>query len=84
MNLGYDGLFGPKTMFYHISPEAGKLLKKVSVPVLDSDRSGYVQAGTAGVVLLGFVWVLWCLLGVSKRDGCFSGRGTAGESKKKS
>ena len=76
VNLGYDGLFGPKTMFYHLSPEGpGSLMNEISVPVLDTDRSGYVEVGTAGVVLLGFLWVLWCLWGVWRKEGYGSGRG---------
>ncbi|KAL3419395.1 hypothetical protein PVAG01_09617 [Phlyctema vagabunda] len=71
VNLGYDGLFGPKTMFYHLSPDpsAGRLTNVVDVPVLDLSRSKYVELGTAAVVLLGFSWVLWCLLGVWRRNG---------------
>ena len=85
MNLGYEGLFGPKTMFYHLSPEReGRLVNEISVPVLDSDKSSYVEAGTAGVVLLGFAWVLWCLWGVWKKEGYGSSSLTAAESKKKS
>lgn len=83
VNLGYDGLFGPKTMFYHLSPEGERLINDISVPVLDSKKSGYVEAGTAGVVLLGFAWVLWCLWGVWKREGYGSSRGSVVESKKK-
>ncbi len=82
VNLGYDGLFGPKTMFYHLSPEAERLISKVSVPVLDAEKTDYMEAGTAGVVLLGFVWVLWCLLGVWRRHGYGSGTTTVVESKK--
>ena len=83
VNLGYDGLFGPKTMFYHLSPEGESLINEVSVPVLDSDNTGYVEAGTAVVVLLGFAWVLWCLWAVWRRDGYGNGRGVVVESKKK-
>jgi hypothetical protein len=83
VNLAYDGLFGPKTMFYHLSPEGERLVNEISVPVLDSDKSGYVEAGTAGVVLLGFAWVLWCLWGVLKKEGYGSGRGAVAESKKR-
>ena len=83
VNLGYDGLFGPKTMFYHLSPEGeGRLINEISVPVLDSDKSGYVELGTAGVVLLGFVWVMWSLLAVWKREGYGSRRADVEEKKK--
>jgi hypothetical protein len=73
VNLGYDGLFGPRTIFYHLSPEPvrgdGRLVGAISVPVLDLDRSRFVEMGTAVVVGVGFVWVLWCLLGVWRGSG---------------
>jgi hypothetical protein len=64
-NLGYDGLFGTKTMFYHVPPapamaEAGSDLK---VPVLDSKFAGWVPMATLAVVLAGFTWVIWKLAG---------------------
>lgn len=71
-NIGYDGLFGPKTMFYHVSPEetaTGRLVNTISVPVLDVDKSEWVEAGTASVVALGFLWVVWCLFGVWRKNG---------------
>ena len=72
VNLGYDGLFGPKTMFYHIPPaliegQAG-LVQKLSVPVLDprSESMGgmveWVQMGTFLAVIVGFAWVVWMLV----------------------
>ncbi|KAI9818537.1 MAG: protease B nonderepressible form [Pycnora praestabilis] len=71
VNLGYDGLFGPRTMFYHFSPDAkgngngnGSLIETIQVPVLDLERVRYVEVGTVGVVLLGFAWVCWRLLRV--------------------
>ena len=68
VNLGYDGLFGPKTMFYHLAPGAGgdggRLVEKLAVPVLDLDRSGLVERGTVAVVVLGVLWVCWKLWGV--------------------
>lgn len=74
VNLGYDGLFGPRTVFWHVDPAAAgaagdKLLSEVRVPVLDVDRSGWVSAGTAAVVLLGFGWIAWKLLAVYLRTG---------------
>lgn len=74
VNLGYDGLFGPRTVFWHVDPVApgaagAKLLSEVRVPVLDLDRSGWVSAGTAAVVLLGFGWVAWKLLAVYLKTG---------------
>jgi len=70
VNLGYDGLFGPRTMFYHLQAASrGKpLVKELKVPVLDLTRANWVGSGTVGVVLLGFLWVCWRLLGVVGRD----------------
>jgi hypothetical protein len=63
VNLGYDGLFGPRTVFYHVAPtlSQGKLQSTITVPVLDTNKSSWVNAGTSAAVLLGFVWVLWKL-----------------------
>ncbi len=92
VNLGYDGLFGPRTLFYHLSPsspasghageagEAGKvggdgrLVNKLSVPVLDLDKSGYVESATAAGVLVGFLWVCWCLFRTWRATGYGSGK----------
>jgi len=63
VNLGYDGLFGPKTMFYHVPPAEGLLVAGISVPVLDVRDGLNVERGTAVVVLLGFAWVLYQLFG---------------------
>lgn len=85
-NLGYDGLFGPRTQFWHVSPEpmkkllgeeggwddgvgVGVLMNSVKVPVLDLDKAAWVRSGTAAVVLLGFAWVVWKLVGVYVRSG---------------
>jgi len=65
VNLGYDGLFGPRTVFWHVEPrpqEGTSLLRtKVDVPVLDLDKARWVNVGTAAAVLLGFAWVAWKL-----------------------
>lgn len=63
VNLGYDGLFGPRTVFYHVPPAPGseKLLSTITVPVLDTRKASWVNAGTSAAVLLGFTWVLWKL-----------------------
>ncbi|KAG0652407.1 pbn1 [Hyphodiscus hymeniophilus] len=83
VNIGYDGLFGPKTMFYHLSPGVETLFIEVSVPVLESDKSDYVESGTAGVVVLGFMWVLWCLFRVWRRHGYGSSGVAVVDNKKK-
>jgi hypothetical protein len=78
INLGYDGLFGPRTMFYHLNPRAvesekgkGELVMGIEVPVLGlgSVGSSWLETGTAGVVVLGFLWIIWCLWRVWRRDG---------------
>lgn len=72
-NLGYDGLFGARTMFYHVPPapvmgeqtvggENGLILG-LDVPVLNSKAAGWVPAATMAVVLAGFAWVAWKLVG---------------------
>ncbi|KAF2152986.1 PIG-X-domain-containing protein [Myriangium duriaei CBS 260.36] len=64
-NLGYDGLFGPKSLFWHVSPktaggqEVARLDVSLDVPVLDRSKTGYVEIGTGLAVLAGFLWVCW-------------------------
>ena len=90
VNLGYDGLFGPRTLFWHLNPEVvsdvkgggERLVSALSVPVLDLDRSQWVESGTGWVVGLGFLWVLWCLFGVWRGSG-FGSRGKKVEEEKK-
>lgn len=63
-NLGYDGLFGPRTMFYHLSANRnsnGTMVERLHVPVLDLDKVGSVESGTVAVIILGVSWVLWSL-----------------------
>lgn len=70
--LGYDGLFGDKTVFWHAKPlpETGnRIMTPISVPVLKEHGATMVGYGTAGAVLLGFIWVLWKLLGVFMATG---------------
>ncbi|KAK3112884.1 protease B nonderepressible form [Teratosphaeriaceae sp. CCFEE 6253] len=68
VNLGYDGLFGPKTMFYHIPPSPaagtgglGLLETQITVPVLEPGVGVWVQMGTLVAVVVGFGWVGWGL-----------------------
>ncbi|KAK3692710.1 PIG-X [Podospora appendiculata] len=72
VNLGYDGLFGPRTVFWHVEPRpvgGNRLENTVKVPVLDLDKSQWVNAGTAIVVLAGFTWIMWKLAAVLFRSG---------------
>ena len=66
VNLGYDGLFGPRTMFYHLQPVngGGSLLEEMQVPVLDTHgpKVKWVETGTVMVVILGLMWVCLKLL----------------------
>lgn len=90
--LGYDGLFNPGTVFWHVEPRlpssssgavasSGRLVSEVRVPVLDLERAGWVNVGTAAVVAVGFAWVVWRLVGVWWREGYGAVGGE--ESKKK-
>ena len=65
VNLGYDGLFGPKTMFYHVpaDPVHERLVEQLNVPVLDPTQAQWVPLGTLLAVLAGFGWVCWKLFG---------------------
>lgn len=96
VNLGYDGLFGPRTMFYHLSPKYpgqghgrvggnGKWTdgyNVIDIPVLKQGYVEWVEMGTAAVILLGFGWVMWKLWLVWKTEGY--GRHGALQAEKKS
>ncbi|OOQ89845.1 Protein pbn1 [Penicillium brasilianum] len=70
-NLGWDGLFGPRTMFYQLHPGSGRLVEEIDVPVLKLKegqglfRAQNIELGTSVVILLGFLWVLWRLVQVA-------------------
>ncbi|KAL6239603.1 protein pbn1 [Aspergillus navahoensis] len=71
VNLGWEGLFGPRTMFYQLHPspsrENGILIEELEVPVLTLKEKGgifsgqAIELGTVAVISLGFLWVLWKL-----------------------
>ena len=62
-NLGYDGLFGPKTMFYNIQPGGDVVAyEELAVPVMDLNRAAWVETGTVTVIVCGTLWVLLKLL----------------------
>ena len=77
INLGYDGLFGPRTVFYHLQPASdGKsLVEAIRVPVLDlqGPKTKVIESGTVMMVILGFLWVCLHLLAVT--PGSPRGRG---------
>lgn len=73
-NLGFDGLFGPKTMFYHLNPRpltpAKTLVEEITMPVLDLDQSRWIETGTVLAIIAGFAWIAWRLWSVrSTRKG---------------
>ena len=66
-HLGFEGLFGPRTMFYHLDPHpvnsTANLVEKIQIPVLDTETasSQTVEGVTVFTIVLGFLWVLWKL-----------------------
>ena len=81
VNLGFDGLFGPRTMFFHLNPRVdgsrggegggGSLVETISVPVLNLQSWGpeWIQAGTAAVIMAGFLWICLQLWTAGRGDG---------------
>ncbi|KAL5360364.1 PIG-X [Aspergillus floccosus] len=71
VNLGWEGLFGVRTMFYQLHPSTGsredaRLVEEIEVPVLRLTREGLFQTknielGTVAIIGLGLLWVLWKL-----------------------
>ncbi|KAI0440492.1 PIG-X [Xylaria telfairii] len=85
-NLGYDDLFGPRTLFWHVNPKPegqSSLNHQIQVPVLDTNKSQWVSTGTAAVVLLGFAYVVFKLASVYLRTGYGSPKPVTGNEKKK-
>ena len=62
MSLGYEGLFGPRTMFYHLTPqparEFGSLIEVLQIPVLDVNQVKYVEVCTVIAIFLGTLWLV--------------------------
>ncbi|KAL8782850.1 MAG: hypothetical protein Q9213_005027 [Squamulea squamosa] len=85
VNLGYEALFNPDTIFYHFQPqpkeEGGRLIEQVQVPVMDLQESRWVESGTVGIILLGALWVMWKLMRVTLR--AWQSKETLQEKKKK-
>lgn len=72
VDLGFEGLFGPRTMFYHVPADqkVDKLVELLWVPVLERGNEGWVGVGTVLAVLVGFAWVCWRLVrGGSGKNG---------------
>ncbi|KAH7122417.1 PIG-X [Dendryphion nanum] len=80
VHLGYEGLFGPRTRFMHVSPkveEGRELVEYVDVPVLDLRKAAWVEWGTVGTVVLAFLglcWVLFRPLGRREEEEAKSGK----------
>ncbi|CAG8205670.1 unnamed protein product [Penicillium nalgiovense] len=74
-NLGWDSLFGPRTLFYQLQPAGDRLVEEVDVPVLRLEGGGdyfqgkHIEFGTCVVISLGFMWVLWRLACVAWSPG---------------
>ncbi|OHE94564.1 hypothetical protein CORC01_10092 [Colletotrichum orchidophilum] len=89
VNLGYDALFGPRTVFWHVEPRpvgrggggGGRLTSTVRVPVLEAGQAEWVRAGTAAAVVVGFAWVLWRLVAAYSKTG-YGRRGGGVDEKK--
>ncbi|OJJ48896.1 hypothetical protein ASPZODRAFT_139850 [Penicilliopsis zonata CBS 506.65] len=65
VDLGWDGLFAPRTTFYHLAPGGSSgqsLVSEIPVPVLQLDATGLtsvsIELGTVLVILLGVAWVV--------------------------
>ncbi|CAI7604403.1 unnamed protein product [Penicillium glandicola] len=86
-NLGWDGLFGPRTLFYQLQPAGDHLVEEIDVPVLRLEGDGYFQGryiefGTCVAISLGFLWVLWRLARVAWSSGVGNKRAEAVHDKK--
>ena len=57
-HLGYDELFPRDTSYHHLSPVNGVTYSSVKVPVLDMKHAQLVKMGTAGVVAIGFFYII--------------------------
>ena len=74
IHLGYDGLFGPRTIFYHLQPDTSAgltLTDDLEVPVLDLEHVTWIESGTVVAVLIAVVWVmlkLWAALRRPERN----------------
>ncbi|KAL4807770.1 protein pbn1 [Aspergillus unguis] len=79
VNLGWEGLFGPRTMFHQLHPlpssNDGITVENLDVPVLAlNEREGIftsraIELGTVAVITLGFLWLLWKLGLVARLSG---------------
>ncbi|KAF5018528.1 hypothetical protein F66182_9486 [Fusarium sp. NRRL 66182] len=87
LNVGYDNLFSRDTVFWHITPQpedGGRLMSRVTVPVLKDEGVDPIRSGTVAAVALGFAWVLWKLISVVMRSEKAPARTQKGTTQKKS
>lgn len=70
--LGYDTLFSSNTVFWHAEPrpaKGGRIVNRITVPVLKQEAASWVGLGTAAVIALGFAWVLWKIVSTYMSHG---------------
>lgn len=64
VNLGFDGLYGPRTMFYHLEPATNsgdaRLVERLLVPVYDNTKlsASTIELVTMVVIATGFFWLV--------------------------
>ena len=65
VNLGFEGLYGPRTMFYHLEPipgqaSDGRMVESLTTPVYDSNimSANTVEWLTTAVIVVGFSWIV--------------------------
>ena len=62
VNLGFDGFFGPKTIFHHLIPLSNSsLFQELSVPILPCHHTLFVERVTVSIIVLGFLAACWTL-----------------------
>lgn len=91
LNLGFEGLFGPRTMFYHLTPHTNSgtqnLIEKLQVPVIDAEKLANTETGTVVTVILGTIWLVAKLVWMLTKGTTLSSKSTgmsSGEEKAKS
>ena len=66
VNLGYEGFFGQRTVFYHLQPQPAEedvhLMERLKVPVLKFSSMRSVEFETLAAVLIGTMWILWVMM----------------------
>ncbi|KAI4107591.1 MAG: hypothetical protein L6R37_001551 [Teloschistes peruensis] len=76
VDLGYDSFFDQQVVFHHLQPRpvdpGASMVEGLQVPVMDLEKTLWVESGTVGVMVLGAVWIIWKLLNIILGD-CMSG-----------